>query len=149
LPSSDRFKQARNRWLRAIRRGKRECWERFLQASDSGAVWKSINAKPQPCAMPPILTSPSGEEYHTLEEKLFPSRREDTQSPCESIHALMNTDGQPESSGKITFTVCPKIVKRLLKKTSHSSVSGLDGMGWHELKIWFLLDATGLCQIVN
>jgi hypothetical protein len=38
LPSSDQFKQARNRWLRAIRRAKRECWERFLQASDPGAV---------------------------------------------------------------------------------------------------------------
>jgi hypothetical protein len=29
-PSSDQFKQARNRWLRAIRKAKRECWERFL-----------------------------------------------------------------------------------------------------------------------
>jgi hypothetical protein len=69
-PSSDQFKQARNRWLRAIRKAKRECWERFLQASDPGAVWKSINARPQACAMPPILTSPSGEQYTTKEEKM-------------------------------------------------------------------------------
>jgi hypothetical protein len=80
-PSSDRFKQARNGWLRAIRKAKRECWERFLQASDPGLVWKSINAKPQMCAMPPILSSPSGQQYHTLEEKMeaianisFPSK---------------------------------------------------------------------------
>jgi hypothetical protein len=46
-PSSDQFKQARNRWLRAIWQAKRECWERFLQASDPGQVWKAINAKPQ------------------------------------------------------------------------------------------------------
>jgi hypothetical protein len=69
-PSSDQFKQARNRWLRAIRKAKRECWERFLQASDPGQVWKAINAKPQSCAMPPTLTSTSGEQYRTLEEKM-------------------------------------------------------------------------------
>jgi hypothetical protein len=102
--------------------------------------------------MPPILISTSGEEYHTLEEKMeaianisFLSRPENTQSPSQNIHALQNTDGQPESRGKITFTVCPKMVKRLLKKTSNSSAPGLDEMGWHELKIWFLLNATGLC----
>jgi hypothetical protein len=48
-PASDQFKQAWNRWLRAIRKAKRECWERFLQASDPGMVWKSINSKPQQC----------------------------------------------------------------------------------------------------
>jgi hypothetical protein len=40
-PSSDQFKQARNRWLRAIRTAKRECWERFIQASDPGMVWRT------------------------------------------------------------------------------------------------------------
>jgi hypothetical protein len=38
IPSSDQFKQARNRWLRAIRKAKRECWEKFLQASHPGTV---------------------------------------------------------------------------------------------------------------
>jgi hypothetical protein len=69
-PSRDQFKQARNRWLRAIRKANRDFWERFLQASDPGTVWKSINATPQACAMPPILTSPSGEQYTTKEEKM-------------------------------------------------------------------------------
>jgi hypothetical protein len=69
-PSSDRFKQARNRWVRAIRKAKWECWKQFLQANDPGHVWKSINAKPQMCAMPPILSSLSGQQYHTLEEKM-------------------------------------------------------------------------------
>jgi hypothetical protein len=97
-PSSDQFKQARNRWLCAIRKAKRECWERLLQASDPGQVWKAINAKPQSCAMPPTLTSTSGEQYRTLEEKMeaianisFPSNpadiptiAQDTQAPEES-----------------------------------------------------------------
>jgi hypothetical protein len=59
-PSSDRFKQARNRCLRVIRKAKRECWERFLQASDPGQVWKAINKKPESCAMSPNLTSTPG-----------------------------------------------------------------------------------------
>jgi hypothetical protein len=68
-PSSDQFKQARNRWLRAILKAKRECWERFLQVSDPGQVWKAIHATPQSCAMPPTLTSMSAEQYCTLEKK--------------------------------------------------------------------------------
>jgi hypothetical protein len=87
LPSSDQFKEVRNQWLRAIRKPKRERWENFLQASDPGAVWKSINVKPQPCTIPQILISPSEEEYHTPKDKMtaiakisFSSRPEDTQS---------------------------------------------------------------------
>jgi hypothetical protein len=34
IAPSDQFKQARNRWLRAIRKAKKECWQRFLQATD-------------------------------------------------------------------------------------------------------------------
>jgi hypothetical protein len=46
LPSRDQCNQRRNRWLRAIQKAERECWEQYLQATDPGMVWKSINSKP-------------------------------------------------------------------------------------------------------
>jgi hypothetical protein len=70
LPSSHQFKQARNMWLRAIGKAKRDCWERFLQASNPGQLWKAINAKPQLCVMPTTLTSMSSEQSYTLEETM-------------------------------------------------------------------------------
>jgi hypothetical protein len=47
------------------------------------------------------------------------------------------------------FTVCPKLLKCLLRKTSNSSAPGLDGIEWQELKLWFLLDSLGLCELIN
>lgn len=47
------------------------------------------------------------------------------------------------------FHVFPKLLKRLLGKTSNPSAPGLDGIGWQELKIWFLLDSLGLCELIN
>jgi hypothetical protein len=156
ITSSDRFKQARNRWLRAIRKVKRECWESFLQPSDPGAVWKSINAKPQSCAMPPTLISPSEEQYNTLESKMeviagisFPSRPRDGRILSQDLQAPEISNRTLETSIQTKFVVCPKMLKRLLRKISNSFASGLDRIGWQELKIWFLLDSTGLCQVVN
>jgi hypothetical protein len=40
-------------------------------------------------------------------------------------------------------------LKRLLSKTSNSSTPGLDGIGWQELKLWFLIDSVGLCELIN
>jgi hypothetical protein len=155
-PSSDRFKQARNRWLRAIRKAKRECWEQFLQASDPGLVWKSINAKPQMCAMPQILSSPSGEQYHTLEEKMeaianisFPSKPGETDSTLEDTQPTTELGSNTNANERTYFRVCPKLLKRLLRRTRNTSAPGLDGIGWQELKIWFLLDPTGLCNLIN
>jgi hypothetical protein len=155
-PSSDRFKQARNRWLRAIRKAKRECWERFLQASDQGLVWKSINAKPQMGAMTPILSPPSGEQYHTIEEKMeaianisFPSKPGDITTIAQNTQELQESGGSADSNLGTAFTVCPKMLKQLLKGTCNTSALGLDGIGWQELKIWFKLDPKGLCNIIN
>jgi hypothetical protein len=121
-PSSDQLKQARNRWLRVIRKAKRECWERFLQASDPGQVWKAINAKPQSCAMPPTLTSTSGEPYRTLEETMeaignisFPPKPADIPTIAQDTQEPEESRGNTESNDGTAFTVCPKILKQLLE----------------------------------
>jgi hypothetical protein len=41
------------------------------------------------------------------------------------------------------------MLKQLLRKTSNISTPGLDGIGWEEVKIWFLLDPNGLCNLIN
>jgi hypothetical protein len=155
-PSSDQLKQARNRWLRAIRKAKRECWERFLQASDPGQVWKAINAKPQSYAMPPTLTSTSGEEYRTLEETIelianisFPSNPVHIPTIAQDKQEREESGDNTDSIDRTGFTVCPNILKPLVKRTCNTLAPGLDGIGWRKLKIWFKLDPKGLCQIIN
>jgi hypothetical protein len=141
-PSSDRFKQARNRWLRAIRIAKRECWERFLQASTPGAVWKPINATPQAGAMPPILTSPSGEQYTTIEEKMeaiakisFPTKPDYNNNTTQTVSGSVRGSQNQDIGNEDRFWICPKLLKRMLRKISNSSAPGLDGIGWQELKL--------------
>jgi hypothetical protein len=110
--ASDQFKQARNRWLRAIRKAKRECWERFLQVSDPATVWKSINSKPQPCAIPPILTSPSGEQYQTIEEKWRPLQISHSQQSLIAMTILQTASGptngfeNQQMDNRAKFQVC-------------------------------------------
>jgi hypothetical protein len=119
-PGSDQFKQACNRWVRAIRKAKRECWERFLEASDPGTVWKSINAKPQQSAIPSILITPSGKQCPTLEEKMeaiaqisFPTKN-GRQNPNRQNREMEPQDTyKPEGD---SLTICPKMLKRLLRK---------------------------------
>jgi hypothetical protein len=139
-----------------IRKAKRECWERVLQASDLGQVWKAINAKPQSCAMHPTLTSTSGEQYLTLDEKMeaianlsFPSNPAEIPTIVQDMQAPEESGGNTDSIDGTAITVCPKMLKPLLKRTCNTSVPGLDGIGWWELKIWFKLDPKGLCQIIN
>jgi hypothetical protein len=48
------YKAARAQWFKTIRKANRECWEEFLQQSDTDAVWKTINAKPARHAMPTL-----------------------------------------------------------------------------------------------
>jgi hypothetical protein len=68
--SSDQFSHTRNRWLCTICKANCDCWERFLSASNPGHVWKAINAILPSYALPPTLTSMTGEQYQTLEEKM-------------------------------------------------------------------------------
>jgi hypothetical protein len=37
--------------FKTVRKAKRQCWEEFLQLSDTDADWKTINAKPARHAM--------------------------------------------------------------------------------------------------
>jgi hypothetical protein len=154
--SSEQFKQVRNRWLRAIRKVKRECWERFLQASDPSTVWKSINAKPQQCAIPSTLTSPSGDKYCTITDKMeaiasisFPTKTDNVLSPSNTTDTSTRVPETHVKTNDTKFTVCPKLLKRLLRNTSNSSSSGLDGIGWQQLKMWFFIDPLGLCELIN
>jgi hypothetical protein len=108
------------------------------------------------CAMPPILSSPSGEQYHTIEEKmeaianiLFPSKPSDIATIAQDTQELQESGGSTDSNLGTAFTVCPKMLKQLLKRTCNTSAPGLDGIGWQELKIWFKLDPKGLCNIIN
>jgi hypothetical protein len=87
--------------------------------------------------MPLTLTSTSGEQYGTLEEKMeaignisfpsnpadFPIIAQDTQEPEES-------GGNTDSIDGTVFTVCPTMLKQLVKRTCNTSAPGLDGIGW-------------------
>jgi hypothetical protein len=79
----------------------------------------------------------------------FPSRTGDRGTLSRDLQASEISNRNLETSDQTNFVVCPKMLKCLLSKTSNSSAPGLDGIGWQELKIWFLLDPTGLCQVVN
>jgi hypothetical protein len=48
------YKAARAQWFKTVRKAKRECWEEFLQLSDTDAVWKTINPKPARHPMPTL-----------------------------------------------------------------------------------------------
>jgi hypothetical protein len=74
------------------------------------------------------------------DNELSPSNTTDTSTSVPETHVRTNDT---------KFTVCPKLLRRLLRKTSNSSASGLDGIGWQELKLWFLLDPLGLCELIN
>jgi hypothetical protein len=119
-------------------------------------VWKSINSKPQPSAMPPILTSPSGDQFRTLEEKMdaipnvsFPSKPGNTREISQNTESIGGIHHNVDSDDGHNLKVCLKMLKQLLRKTSNTSVPGLDRIGGQEVKIWFLLDPNGLCNLIN
>jgi hypothetical protein len=106
--------------------------------------------------MPPILTSPLYDQFHTLEEKMeaianvsFPSKPGDTREISQNTKSIDGTYGNVDSDNHHNLKVCPKMLNRLLRKTSNTSTPGLHGIGWQEVKIWFLLDRNGLCNLIN
>jgi hypothetical protein len=106
--------------------------------------------------MLPILTSPSGEQYKTIEEKMeaianisFPKKPEYNNSSTQTVPGSRGILDNQNTGDKERFQVCPKLLKRLLSKTSNSSTPRLDRIGWQELKIWFLIDSIGLCELIN
>jgi hypothetical protein len=60
----------------------------------------------------------------------IPKIAQDTQAPEKS-------DGNTDSIDGTGFTVCPMMLKQLLKRTCNTSAPGLDGIGWREQKINF------------
>jgi hypothetical protein len=106
--------------------------------------------------MPPTLTSTSGEQYRTLEEKMeaianisFPSNPADIPTIAQDTQEPEESGGNTDSIDGIAFTVYPRMLKQLLKRTCNTLAPGLNGIGWRELKIWFKFDPKGLCQIIN
>jgi hypothetical protein len=87
-------------------------------------MWKPINAKPQMGGMPPILSSPLGQKYYTLEEKMetianisFPSKPGETDSTLQDAQSTTDSGSNANANDRTYFTVCPKMLKRLLRKT--------------------------------
>jgi hypothetical protein len=68
----------------------------------------------------------------------FPSKPGDTREISQNTESIGGTHHNVDSDDGHNLKVCPKMLKRLLRKTSNTSAPGLDGIGWQEVKIWFL-----------
>jgi hypothetical protein len=86
--------------------------------------------------MPPTLISPLEEQYNTLESKMegiagisFPSKPHNGRILSQDLQAPEISNRSLETSVQTEFIVCPKMLKRLLRKTSNSSAPRLDGTG--------------------
>jgi hypothetical protein len=97
-----------------------------------------------------------GEQYKTIEEKMkaianisFPKKPEYNDSSTQTVPGSRGSLDNQNTGDKERLQVCPKLLKCLLSKTSNSSAPGLDGIGWQELKIWYLIDSIGLCELIN
>jgi hypothetical protein len=106
--------------------------------------------------MPPILTSSSGDQFCTLEDKMeaiinviFPSKPRHTREISQTRESIGAIDHNVDSDDGHNLNVYPKMLKRLLRKTSNTSVPGRDGIGWQEVIIWLLLDPNTLCNLIN
>jgi hypothetical protein len=106
--------------------------------------------------MHPILTSPSGDQFRSLEEKMeaianvsFPSKPRNTREISQNTESISGTHYRVDSDDGHNLKVCPKMLKQLLTIMSNTSAPGLHGIGWQEVKIWFVLDPDGLCNVIN
>jgi hypothetical protein len=79
----------------------------------------------------------------------FLSKHGDTREISQNTESIGGIHGNVDSDDGHNLKVCPKMLKQLLRKTSNTSAPGLDGIGWQEVKIWFLLDPNGLCNLIN
>jgi hypothetical protein len=85
------YKAAREQWFKTIRKANWECWEEFLQQSDTDAVWKTINSKPARHPMPTLripgndnsvkLASAHQETAAVISAISFPDRDDDPIPP--------------------------------------------------------------------
>jgi hypothetical protein len=79
----------------------------------------------------------------------FPTKPDNNDNIAKTVSGSSDGSQNRHIGNTDRFKVCPKLLKRLLSKTSNSSAPGLDGIGWQELKIWFLIDPAGLCELMN
>jgi hypothetical protein len=73
--------------------------------------------------MPPILTSPLGNQFRILEEKMeaianvsFPSKPGDTREISQNTKSIGGIYHNVDSNDGHNLKVCPKMLKRLLTK---------------------------------
>jgi hypothetical protein len=106
--------------------------------------------------MPLTLISLSGEQYRTIKEKMeaianvsFPTKADDLDEALYPIENSTNNLIPTTMNNGPSLEVCPKLLKRLLRKTKNTSGLGIDGIGWQELKIWFFLDPPGPCDLID
>jgi hypothetical protein len=146
---SQEYKTARAQWFKSIRRAKRECWEAFLQHSNSDLVWKAINAKPARQALPTLRVTKSDDSVElatTHTDKVaaiaaisFPDKDGDPIPPTPKV-----TPGAPPFQ-----SLCVKGVRERLSTTSNTSAPGPDGIGYQALRLWNTIDPIGLCHLIN
>jgi hypothetical protein len=72
-----------------------------------------------------------------LEEKMeaianlwFPSKPGDTREISQNTESIGGIHHNVDSDDGHNLKVCPKVLKRLLRKTSNTSAPGLVGIGW-------------------
>jgi hypothetical protein len=82
------------------------------------------------------LSSPPGEQYHTIEEKMeaianisFPSKPGNIATIAQDTQELQESGENTDSNLGTAFTVCPKMLKQLLKRTCNTSAPEPDGIG--------------------
>jgi hypothetical protein len=143
------YKEARAQWFKTIRNAKRECWQKFLQQSDTDAVWKTINEKPARHAMPTLripgndnsvkLASTQQEKVPAISAISIPDKDDDPTPPIPEYRP-----GVPDIR-----PVCPKGINELLSTTSNTSAPGQDGIRYQTLRLWAKIDYDGLCNLMN
>jgi hypothetical protein len=96
-----------------------------------------MNAKPQSSAMLPTLTSTSGEQYPTMEEKMYVianisclSNVADIPTINQDLQETEESHGNTDSIDGTASTVCPTMLNnfyRELTTTRHQNLMELDG----------------------
>jgi hypothetical protein len=79
----------------------------------------------------------------------FPTKPDDNDSITKTVSGSSDGPENQHINNTDRFIVCPKLIKRLFSNTSKSSAPGLDGIRWQEVKIWFLINPAGFCELID
>jgi hypothetical protein len=144
------YKAARAQWFKTVRQAKRECWEEFLQLSDTDAVWKKQSMQNQRAML--CLHFVFQEKiiqlswHQPIKRKLPRYQRYRFQIETMTRYHQFQDTGQELPHFQ---PVCPKSLNDLLSSTSNTSALGQDGIGYQALRLWAKIDSEGLCYLTN